>query len=151
MFTAQQLEIIKNTGREGLSLRNAASSLQMTYSKFMEMYEESENAQLAYETGQSELEVEVVTVAKVKLTQGDKDSFNFLANTVLNMDGKNSSKTVQSKQKKASVPSVLLNPRSLLEIDDEELKRQQDMKEIEQSKNKVKDIDIQEDKQGEEE
>ncbi len=151
MFTKQQLEIIKNIGKEGLSLRNAASSLKMTYSKFMEEYEESEPAQLAYETGQSELEVEVVTVAKSKLLQGDRDSFNFLANTVLNMDGKNSTKTVQSKQKKASVPSVLLNPLQILEIDDDEMKRKAELKEEERRRKEELELKNNKDKEKEDE
>lgn len=137
MFTKDQLSIIKNIGKEGLSLRNAASSLKMTYNKFLEEYEDSDEAQLAYETGQSELEVEVVTVAKTKLLQGDKDSFNFLANTVLNMDGKNSTKTVQSKMKKTAIPSMLLNPSAVLEIDDDELKRLSDLKEEDRKKEEV--------------
>lgn len=150
MFTAKQLEIIKNIGREGLSLRNAASSLNMTYSKFIEQYEESDNAQLAYETGQSELEIEVVTVAKAKLLQGDKDSFNFLANTVLNMDGKNSTKTVQAKVKKATVPSVLLNPNRLLELDDSELKRKADLK-LQEELAKQQQVETKKSSEGEEE
>lgn len=150
MFTAKQLEIIKNIGREGLSLRNAASSLNMTYSKFIEQYEESDNAQLAYETGQSELEIEVVTVAKAKLLQGDKDSFNFLANTVLNMDGKNSTKTVQAKVKKATVPSVLLNPNRLLELDDSELKRKADLK-LQEELAKQQQLETKKSSEGEEE
>lgn len=142
MFDKNQLEIIKKIGKEGLSLRNAASSLKMNYSKFMEEYEESEEAQLAYETGQSELEIEVVTVAKAKLLQGDKDSFNFLANTVLNMDGKNSSKTVQQKTKKVAIPKILLNPNAILEIDDDELKRLADNKEADRKAKEVNNVDV---------
>lgn len=145
MFDKQQLEIIKEVGREGLSLRVAASRIGMVHGKFMSEYEENEEAQLAYESGQAELEVEVVTVAKAGFID-DQKKFDFLANTVLNMDGKNTAKNIQTKQKTAAVPKELFNPTSLLELDDEELKRKAEQKLIEESK-KVKPIT---DKNGEE-
>ncbi len=134
MFDKQQLEIIKEVGREGLSLRVAASRLGMVQAKFMAEYEENDDAQLAYESGQAELEVEVVTVAKAGLIEGDQKKFEFLANTVLNMDGKNTAKNVQAKTKTAIVPKELLNTTSLLELDDEEIQRKIEQELIEEAK-----------------
>lgn len=134
MFNKKQLEIIRLVGKDGLSLKVAASRLNMTYGNFIEEFHDSEDAQLSYERGQADLEVEVVTVAKQGLLEGDIKKFEFFTNSVLNMAGKNPNKdSLQTKSKKSTVPSVLLNPNKLLEVSDEELQRKIDLKNIEEA------------------
>lgn len=128
MFSKEQLATIKSSGAEGLSLKATASMLKMTYSKFNEAYQESESAQLAFETGQAELELEVVTVAKTIFKGGDKSSFDFLIRDVLNISGKGKVDAPQSKTKRVEIPSMLLALGNLLGVDDEELARKQALK-----------------------
>ena len=136
MFNKKQLEIIRLVAKDGLSHKVCASRLGMTYNNFMEDFQDDESAQLAYERGQADLEVEVVTVAKQGLLEGDVKKFEFFTNNVLNIAGKNMNKdTLQNKNKKSIVPSVLLNPNKLLEVSDEELQRKIDLKNMEDNKN----------------
>ncbi len=131
MFSKQDLATIETVGKEGLSLKVAASQLKMTYGRFKDEFEDSEEAQIAYERGQSYLEIEAVTMVKLRMKDGDQKAFDFITDSVLNMNGKNRKNDMkQAGSKQGVVPSILLNPDQLLELDDDELKRRMLEKQI---------------------
>lgn len=126
MFNKKQILTIQECGQNGYSLKVAGSELNMTYADFLDMYEDDVDAQKAYEKGQALLEVETVTLARLKMKEGDQKSFEFISGSVLKMGGKPTGKSDTpgaGKTKKVDVPSVLFNPGKLLEVSDEELQQ----------------------------
>ena len=121
MFNNKQLEIIKKVGAEGLDLSVAAAELDMLYVKFLEEYNDSEEAQLAFEKGRAMLKIKVVTLANAQMEKGDPKALEFVSEKILNMSGKVKVDTGVTSSKKNNVVNPLLNPDLLLAMDDGEL------------------------------
>ena len=143
MFTKAQLNEIKRCGKEGWSLRVVASKLGITRQEFMEMYQDNKDAQLYYEAGLSDAEIQLMVVAKSGMEE-DQKKFSFVAEQI-GLTGSNREKLTPKeapvKVKKEEKNPMLLNPLSILNLDEDKINIEMNKEKLKRQNAKLNEID----------